>query len=189
MIEAQSLRPFGQCVRLAIMSQQFVVAAISGLFDPCSPVAVIRAIGAIIVASFDGVLRGRLASHISQEWREVLPSFADRYSSTAVILETCGFRVMAAFLNTCPCSIFWSPASICRIAVRGAIRSCGVYFQAATRTNSAPTQLAFRGLNLSTTDTDAQILDFSAIRAFCQFVINGQSSENGSRRNGWACHV
>ena len=94
--QAQFASPRGDRLGLALPFDEPARSTIAVLLLWRGPVAVIRAVTALVVAALDGVLRRRSRAHISQELREVVtPLIADRDAAPAVVGVTGDARVQA----------------------------------------------------------------------------------------------
>lgn len=101
------VRPLDKGFSLAFMIDQGVVATVSGLLDPGSPLAVIRRVVAIIVFAVDGMFVAGSLAHVGQEVLEPLvtnPSLADRDAACSVINELRRTRIRAATFHRNPCA-------------------------------------------------------------------------------------
>ena len=98
--------PFYERLGRAAISQPYCIATVSHLLFACSPPAVVRAIGTIIVNAFKHVFRSRRISHITVEgFKGIEPSFAHFYPSALVLICGVIIGVVTSCLNMFPCSI------------------------------------------------------------------------------------
>ena len=100
-VDAGFLGPLRQGQGKPFMGHIDVAGGIVGLLFPSRPVAILRAVGAVIVRAFKGVLVRRVAQ-ICQERIKVVPSWADLDASAAVAVIMGGFRVVATVLHCNP---------------------------------------------------------------------------------------
>ena len=97
-------RPFGplhQAHGKPFMGHVDIAGGIVGLLFPSRPVAILRAVGAVIVSAFKGILVRRVAQ-IGQERIKVVPSWANLDAPAAVAVVMGGFRVVATVLHCNP---------------------------------------------------------------------------------------
>jgi len=100
--------PSSHALGLAVEGNPSSVSFVSILFIPSFPRAVARLVRAVIVSSFQGVLRGRTGPHVCQEVDERLaPASADGDPPAAVVLVANGLRVVASLLHHLPCFVLW----------------------------------------------------------------------------------
>ena len=100
-VDAGLLGPSGQAHGKPFVGHVDVAGCIVGLLFPSRPVAVFRAVGAVIVRAFKGVFVRRVA-HIGHESIKVVPSLADLDAPAAVAVVMGGFRVVATVLHCNP---------------------------------------------------------------------------------------
>ena len=100
-VDAGFLGPLRQGQGKPFIGHIDVAGGIVGLLFPSRPVAVFRAVGAVIVRAFKGVFVRRVAQ-IGQEHVKIVPSLADLDASAAVAVIMGGFRVVATVLHCNP---------------------------------------------------------------------------------------
>lgn len=91
------------------------LTAIAGLVFRCRPAAVLRRVRAVVVFSFDAVLRRRSWPHVSEERRKIgPPACADVNASASIAVIPSFVRVVAPALDTRP-----DPVLGCELPVAG----------------------------------------------------------------------
>ena len=100
-VDAGLLGPLGQAHGKPFVGHVDVAGGIVGLLFPGRPVAIFRAVRAVIISAFKGVFVRRVAQ-IGQERVKVVPSWANLDASAAVAVIMGGFRVVAAGLHLAP---------------------------------------------------------------------------------------
>ena len=100
-VDAGLLGPLHQAHGKPFVGHEDVAGGIVGLLFPSRPVAVLRAVGAVIVSAFKGVFVRRVAQ-IGQEHVKVVPSLADLDASAAVAVIMGRFGVVASGLHLDP---------------------------------------------------------------------------------------
>ena len=100
-IDAGLLGPLRQGQGKPFVGHVDVAGGIVGLLFPSRPVAILRAVGAVIVRAFKGVFVRRVAQ-ICQERIKVVPSWANLDAPAAVAVIMGGFRVIATILHCNP---------------------------------------------------------------------------------------
>jgi len=99
--DARLFGPLHQAHGKPFMGHIDVAGGIVGLLFPSRPVAVLRAVGAVIIRAFKGVFVRRVAQ-IGQEGVKVVPSWANFDAPAAVAVIMGGFRVIATILHCNP---------------------------------------------------------------------------------------
>lgn len=118
-IQVKSNSPIASAQCFVIDGVKPCPASVSALLSGRRPMAVIRRIGTIVVASVDRVA-ARTWSHVTQKSREIIaPFIADGDTSRAIARKFWTIRIQAALLEAFPDSIF---ARVCasRLPMRGA---------------------------------------------------------------------
>ena len=100
-VDAGLLGPLRQGQGKPFVGHVDVAGGIVGLLLPSRPVAILRAVGAVIVRAFKGVFVRRVAQ-ICQERIKVVPSWANLDAPAAVAVIVGGFRVVASGLHLDP---------------------------------------------------------------------------------------
>lgn len=78
------------------------ISPVSNLLSLRGPAAVARLIPFVVVNSVNRVAATWILTHVLRKVGEVLPSFADGYSSCAVVGKRIAFRVFASLAHTTP---------------------------------------------------------------------------------------
>jgi hypothetical protein len=81
----------------------FGSSCVSHLFRSCCPSAVSGLVVAVVVDAVNRKAK-RLLAHVGKEVFKDLPSFANHYPSTAVMLETLPIRIGASGMHSSPCN-------------------------------------------------------------------------------------
>lgn len=119
--DSSLFRPFSHAQYLAVMCEFVRRPFVAVLFGGRSPFAVSWFIVAVIVQSLN-FKPFRTWPHVFKEIGEVLPSFAQLYSTSAVIGIARFARILAAFLNAAPNRIFRRAIAVPTMAVSKARR-------------------------------------------------------------------
>lgn len=159
--DAANFSPFRQGPSAAVNSQASINSGVSVLLRPQRPFAIIWAIWAVIVDTFNAVKFRRTRSHISIERREIgSPLFADANASSTVVHERSTSRVVASALHFDPRIMFRRM----RKSVLGAQLGC-VSTPASATGRSMTSQSSCRNRNQLATITDAiPVSSFSSVQ-------------------------
>jgi len=114
-------RPVCNGLRLALIGHVVVTARIVRLLYLCSPSTIIGRVRAVIVDSFDGVLRGWTRPHVFEKSSEVIaPAVADGDPTCSIELVGSLTGIGAAGDDSAPVTILWAMRqAMSRIAFRG----------------------------------------------------------------------
>lgn len=99
--------PLTSSKRFPVVGNPLVHSFVDTLFLIASPFAVFWRVSFGVVDSFNGT-SFRPWTHIRNKVLNVIPSFADRYSSTPVIAPPLAFRVFASLMHGSPNAINWA---------------------------------------------------------------------------------
>lgn len=106
LIEADVARPASEDLSFAIVRQVTICRRVRSLLDACRPVAIIRRIGAVIVAALQCVLRRRTSARVSDEGGEsAAPVLAHCDAAPAVAREALRLGIEAALFRAVPDAI------------------------------------------------------------------------------------
>jgi hypothetical protein len=99
--KASFIAPFLNCL---IFAKRFNISSISSIFSLCcsrNPHAIFRKITQVVVNSFNRMTI-RFNAHVIKKITVIKPSFANSYSSAAIILICFARRRVASFFNAFP---------------------------------------------------------------------------------------
>jgi hypothetical protein len=145
--------PFDRGLRLSIPCNETAGPSIHGLFTTSGPSAIVSAVMAVVVVSFERVLGRRAKAHVAQEGFERLTPFdRDGDSTSSIILKGWMSGIRAALVHVVPSAVFGAVGHVVR-AFQG---SHSFPPETATRDTVAATQ-GLRGLfGSGAAGTDAQ---------------------------------
>ena len=128
-IDAGDFGPFGQGLCFSCVSDQSVAAAISLLSFVVSPPAVFWTVWAIVIDAINRISALWTSTHVGKKVFKFLPTFANFYSSAAVVLKRFILLISTTTFNGAPCipltaNLFFSSHAMTQMAFPLATAAC-----------------------------------------------------------------
>ncbi len=101
-IDSERVCPIGQTLRLSVVRYHPIIAFVTVLSFPCRPTAVARAIGTVIVNTFNAVLRRGLLPHVGEEVFKCFPSLANGNPAFTVVVVVDRVGIVTPLEHTLP---------------------------------------------------------------------------------------
>ena len=98
-------RPNRQRLSLTAISQKMIGSFIHCLLASCRPATIFGAVIAVVVDSLNRKTRLIRRSHVGQEILKFVPSFADLYPATAIVVVNLALLISASLMYLCPYTV------------------------------------------------------------------------------------